>query len=96
MKAYVRNSNVGQPIPNLGTRRKWVVKFTPRPLELVETTKVPIEYEVGWVPELAFMFQKREKSVARTGIGTLERPALSQSLYRLSYPDSPFLTHVHV
>ena len=42
------------------------------------------------------MFQKREKSLARTGIRTLKPPARSQSLYQLSYPDSPFLTDVYV
>jgi hypothetical protein len=44
---------------------------------------VPIVLEAGWAPELVWTCAK---NLAPTGIRFPDRPARSQSLYRLSYP----------
>jgi hypothetical protein len=36
---------------NLGTRRRWVVNLTPRPLYPQERTPVPTEQKTGWTPD---------------------------------------------
>jgi len=40
-------------------------------------TPVSIEQYVGWAKELVWMFWRRKKSVVRTWIRTLDRPARS-------------------
>jgi hypothetical protein len=49
---------------------------------------VPIVQEAGWAPGLVWTCAK---NLAPTGIRSPDRPARSQSLYRLSYP-----AHKHV
>ena len=44
---------------------------------------VLIVQETGWAPELVWI---GAENVALTGIRSLDRPACSQSLYRLRYP----------
>ena len=44
---------------------------------------VPIVQEAGWAPGLVWM---GAENLAPTGIRSLDRPARSKSLYRLSYP----------
>jgi hypothetical protein len=46
-------------------------------------TPVPIVQQAGWVPGPVWT---RAKNLARTGIRSPDRPALRQSLQRLSYP----------
>ena len=70
-----------------GTRTEWVVSSTPRPHFTSGKDPVPILQEVGWAPGPVWMggkFRPHRDSIP-------DRPALSQSLYRLSYP-----THVRV
>jgi len=43
--------SIAPPIPNLGTRRRWII-FTSLSFYLRETTLVPTEQEAGWAPEL--------------------------------------------
>jgi hypothetical protein len=52
-----------------------------------ESPPVPVEYDVGWVPESVWTVWKREKSCPcrESNPG---RPASGQLLYRLSCPDS--------
>jgi hypothetical protein len=45
--------------------------------------RVPILSEAGWGPGLVW---KGAENLALTGIRSPDRPALSESLYRLSYP----------
>ena len=50
---------------------------------------VPIIQEAGWAPGPVWM---GAENLAHTGIGSPDRPARSQSLYRLRYPTpSPLL-----
>ena len=65
-----------------GTRRGWVVSSTPRPHLTPGKDPVPILYEAGWAPGPFWMGGKSRPH--RDSIP--DRPAHSQSLYRLSYP----------
>ena len=65
-----------------GSRRKWVVSSTPRPHFTPGKEPVPILQEAGWAPGPAWTGGKSRPH--RDSIP--DRPARSQSLYRLSYP----------
>ena len=58
-------------------------KPRPLPLYLREREPVPIAKEVGWAPGPVWTCAE---SVAPIGILSPDRPARSESLYRLSYP----------
>jgi len=64
-----------------GTRRGWVVSSTPRPHFTPGKEPVPILQEAGWAPEP--VWTGGESRSHRDSIP--DRPARSQSLYRLSY-----------
>ena len=64
-----------------GTRRGWVVSSTPRPFFTPGKDKVPILLEAWWAPEPVCTGGKSLPH--RDSI--LDRPARSQSLYRLNY-----------
>ena len=66
-----------------GTRRRWGVSVTPRPLFIPGTDPVPIVQEAGWAPGPVWTGAEH---LVPTGIGSPDRPACSQSLYRLRYP----------
>ena len=66
----------------LGTRRGWVVSTTPRPHFTPSKDPVHILQEAGWAPGPVWMGGKSRPH--RDSIP--DRPARSQSLYRLSYP----------
>jgi hypothetical protein len=70
---------------DLDARRGWVVSTTTRPLYPRE--RPVLVQEAGWAPGLVWTFAK---NLAPTGIRSPDRPARSQSLYRLSYPDITF------
>ena len=64
-----------------GTRRGWVLSSTPRPHFTPGKDPVPIVQEAGWVPGPVWTggkFRPHRDSIP-------DRPARSQSLYRLSY-----------
>jgi len=61
-----------------GTRRGWVVSSTPRPHFTPGIDPVPISQEAGW-PQTGDSSRPHRDSIP-------DRPARSQSLYRLSYP----------
>ena len=65
-----------------GTRRGWGVSVTPRTLFTPVRGPVPIVQEAGWAPGSVWT---GVKNLATTGVRTPDRPARSQSLYRLSY-----------
>jgi hypothetical protein len=67
----------------LGTRRGLVVRSTHRPHFTPGRDPVPIVEEAGWAPEPVWT---GAENIAPTGIRSPDRPARSQSLYRLSYP----------
>jgi len=70
-----------------GTRRGWGVSITPRPLFTAGKDPVPIVQEAGWAPGPVWT---GAENLAPTGIRSPDRPARSQSLYRLSYPAHRF------
>ena len=65
-----------------GTRRGWVVSSTPRPYFTPGKDPVAIVQEAGWAPGPIWTGGKSRP----TGIRSPDRPARSQSLYRLSCP----------
>ena len=85
LQAYVAQ-RVGRGIALLfldrGTRRGWVVSSTPRPHFALGKDPVPILQEAGWAPGPVW---KGGKSRPQWD-SIPDRPARSQSLYRLSYP----------
>ena len=66
-----------------GTRRGWGVSVTPRPLFISGKDPVPIVQEAGWAPGPVWT---GAENLAATGNRSHDRPARSQSLYRLRYP----------
>jgi len=65
-----------------GTRRGWVVSSMPRPHFTPGKDPVPILQEAGWAPASVWTGGK-----SRPHWDSIpDRPARSQSLYRLSYP----------
>jgi hypothetical protein len=65
-----------------GIRKGWVVNSTPRPHFTPGKDPVPILQEAGWTPGPVWTCGKSRPH--RDSIP--DRPARSQSLYRLSYP----------
>jgi len=65
-----------------GARRGWGVSVTPRPLFTPGKDPIPIVQEAGWAPGSVW---PGAGNFASTGIPSPNRPARSQSLYRLSY-----------
>ena len=65
-----------------GTIRGWVVSSTPRPQFTPGKGQVPIVQEAGWAPGSVWTGGKSRPH--RDSIP--DRPARSQSLYRVSYP----------
>jgi len=74
-----------------GTRRAWVVSSTPRPQFNPGKYPVPILQEAGWAPEPVWTGGKSRPH--RDSIP--DRPARSQSLYRLSYPAHIFTRRIY-
>ena len=74
---------IALPFLDHGTGRGWGVSVTPRPLFIPGKDPVPIIQEAGWAPGPVWT---GAENLAPTGIRSLDRPARSQSLYRLSYP----------
>jgi len=75
-----------------GTRRWWVVSSTPRPHFTPGKDPVTILHEDGWAPGSVWTGGKSRPH--RDSIP--DRPALSQSLYRLSYPPHPLYVCMYV
>jgi len=66
-----------------GTRRGWGISVTLRPLFTPGKDPVPIVQEAEWIPGPIWT---SAENLAPTGIRFPDRPARSQSLYRLRYP----------
>jgi len=64
------------------TGRGWEASVTPQPLFTPGKDPVPIVQESGWAPGPVWT---GAENLASTGIRSPDRPAHSQSLYRLSY-----------
>jgi hypothetical protein len=63
-------------------------RFTP-----LERDPVPVVQEAGWAPGPVWT---AAENLALTGIRSPDRPARSESLYRLRYPDPGFTTTAYV
>jgi hypothetical protein len=81
--AHRESRGIGLPFHDHGTRRGWMVSVTPRPLFTPGKDPVPIVQEVGWAPGPVWT---GAENLASIGIRSPDRPARSQSLYRLRYP----------
>ena len=81
--ALGRSRGIALTFHDNSTRRGWGVSVTPRPLFTPGKDPVPIVQEAGWAPEPVWT---GAENLASTGIRSPDRPARSQSLYRLSYP----------
>ena len=81
--AHRGSSGIALPFLDHGTRRGWGVSVTPRPLFTPEKDPVPIVQRAGWAPGPVWT---GAENFAPTGIRSPDRPAHSQSLYRLRYP----------
>ena len=71
-------------------RREWLVSSTRRPYFTLGKNPVPIVQEAGWAPGPAWTGGKSLPA----GIRSPDRPARSQSFYRLSYPAHRQTIHV--
>ena len=78
---------IALPFHDRGTRRGWVVSSTPRSYFTPGKDPVPILQEAGWAPGPVWTDGKSRHH--RDSIPN--RPARSQSLYRLSYTGPPLL-----
>jgi len=81
--AHRGNRGIALPFLDHGTRRWGRVSVTPRPLFTLGKDSVPIVQEAGWTPGPIWT---GAENLVPTGIRSPDRPARSQSLYRLSYP----------
>jgi len=61
----------------------WVVNAMPRPLYPLERDPVPIVWEAEWAPGTVWT---GAENLPPSGIRSPDRPARSESLYRLNYP----------
>jgi hypothetical protein len=82
-KTHRGSRGIALPFHDHGTRRGWGVSVTPQPLFSPGKDPVPIVQEAEWAPGPVWT---DEENLASTGIRSPDRPARSQSLYRLSYP----------
>ena len=89
--AHRGSRGIALPFLDNGTRRGWGVSVTPRPLFTPGKDPVPVVQEAGWAtgPGLT-----DAENLTPTGIRSPDRPAHSQSLYRLSYPGPLILRSV--
>jgi hypothetical protein len=81
--AHTGSRGIALPFHDHGTRRGWGVSVMPWPLFTARRDPVPIVQEAGWAPGPV---RTGAENLAPTGIWFPDRPARSQSLYRLSYP----------
>jgi hypothetical protein len=88
MKACRGSRGIAPLILSLGTRYRWVVNFTPRPLFRRERTSLPFEWEAVWAPEPVWRFSKRETLLPLSGFRTLDLPARRLAIYQLRCPGS--------
>ena len=81
--AHRGSRGIALPFHDHRTRRWWGVSLTTRALFTLGKEAVPIVQEAGWAPGPVWTSAENLDS---TGIRSPDRPARSQSLYRLSYP----------
>ena len=80
--AHRGSRGIALPFHDHGTRKGWGVSVMPRPFFTPGKDLIPFIQEAGWAPGLVWT---GVENLAPTGIRLLDRPARSQSLYRLHY-----------
>jgi len=83
MKAQTRCRGITLLSCNHGAKCGWVVNATPRPLCLRERDPIPTAQEARRAPRPVWT---GANDLAFIGNRSLDRPARSESLYRLTYP----------
>jgi len=87
MKVYWGTVRVAPRILNLGTRWKWVVRFTPRLLyPRVKDFLLPIGSEPSWAPEPTWK-RRRTKNSVTSHVGN-RTPVVQTVAYSRYYWDS--------
>jgi len=86
--AHMESRDIALLFHDHSTRRGWGVSVMPRPLFTPGKDTVPIVQEAGWAPGLVWT---GAENLTPTGIRSPDRPARSQSLYRLRYLAHPIL-----
>jgi len=81
--AHMGSRGIALIFLDYGTRRAWVVGVTLRPLFTPGKDPIPIVWEAVWAPGPVWT---GAENLDPTGIRSPDRPARSQSLYRLRYP----------
>jgi hypothetical protein len=81
--AHTGSTGIALAFHEHGTRRGCGVSVMPWPLSTPGKDPVPIVQEAGWAPGPVWT---GAENLSPTGIRSPNRPAHSQSLYRLSYP----------
>jgi len=81
--AHRVNRGIALLFLNHGTRRKWRVRVTHRPLCSLRKDAVPIAQEAGWAPGPVWT---GADNLASNRIRSPDHPARNKSLYRLRYP----------
>jgi hypothetical protein len=90
--AHKGSTGIALPFYDHGTRRGSEVSVTPQPLFTPGKEPLPIVQETGWAPGLVWT---GAENLAPTKIRSADRPARSQSLYRLHYPAHAIVIAVH-
>ena len=85
--AHRGSRGIALPFHDHGTRRGWGVSVTPLPLFTPEKTRHPLYRRLGGPQDRSGQVRKISPP---TGIRSPDRPARSQSLYRLSYTAHSF------
>ena len=80
--AHWRSRGIALPFHDHGSRRGWGVNVKTRPLFTPGKDAAPIAQVAEWAPG---PFWTGAENLASTGIRSRNRPARTQSLYRLSY-----------
>jgi len=81
--AHRGSRGIDLPFHDHGTRRRWGVSVTLRPLFTLGKDPVPMVQQAGWAPGPVWT---GAENLALTGIRSPDSLALSQSLYQLRYP----------
>ena len=88
--AHRRSRGIALLFLDHGTRRRWGVSITFWSLFTPGKHLVPLVQEAGWAPAPVWT---GAENLAPTGIRSPDRPACSQSLYRLHYPANTLMLH---
>jgi hypothetical protein len=81
--AHRRSRGIALLFHDHGTRRRWGVSVTPRPLFTSGKDPASIVKKAGWAPGPVWT---GAENLDPTGIRSPDRPARSQSLYRTKLP----------